>query len=204
MPRPGPKPGSKSAVSTVINEVVSSPAAFRKPKPRGPSNDDDPNRRDLADKLDDIIKDRREREPADPSGPPDPNAVPRGDRTKIQGNRENQRSLNRENESADAMARAGYDVEQNPPGKVNGKNPDYMIEGRYFDCYAPSGDKVNKIRDHISKKVKTGQADSIVLNMDDTKVSPAQLRAYMETHQIPNLKDVKIVQNGQAIDFFPF
>lgn len=33
--------------------------------------------------------------------------------------------LRRENESADTLARDGYDVEQNPPPKPNGKEPDY-------------------------------------------------------------------------------
>ena len=201
MPKAGPKSGSK-AESTVINKVISVDGVFRKPEPRkGGPRGSDPNVRALDDKIDEIIKDRL---PVGPSGSPDPNAVSRGDKTKIQGNKENQRSLRRENESADAMARAGYDVEQNPSGKPNGKNPDYMIEGRYFDCYSPSGGKVNKIRDHISTKVRTDQADSIVLNMDDTKASPADLKRYMETHPIPNLKDVKIVQNGQVTDFFPF
>ncbi len=45
--------------------------------------------------------------------------------------------LCRENESADTFAQHGYDVEQNPPPKPNGKEPDYKIEGEYFDNYAP-------------------------------------------------------------------
>ncbi len=51
------------------------------------------------------------------------------------------RGLMRENESAIILARAGYSVEQKPtvPGK---ENPDYKIEERIFDCYAPSTAKV--------------------------------------------------------------
>jgi hypothetical protein len=40
--------------------------------------------------------------------------------------------LRRENEWADVLAENGYDVEQNPPPKPNGKKPDYRIEGEYF------------------------------------------------------------------------
>lgn len=41
---------------------------------------------------------------------------------------ENQRSLKRENESADLLS-TDYDVYQNPTGNFGGKNPDYLING---------------------------------------------------------------------------
>jgi peptidoglycan hydrolase-like protein with peptidoglycan-binding domain len=63
---------------------------------------------------------------------------PTGRRTKIraQDDTSTKRSHQRENESADMLANAGYKVEQNPT--VSGtKKPDYLIEGRRFDCKAP-------------------------------------------------------------------
>ena len=65
-------------------------------------------------------------------------AKPTGERTvaKHAADSETKRGLGRENESADLLADAGYNVHQNP--KVTGdKNPDYLIEGRIFDNYAP-------------------------------------------------------------------
>lgn len=64
-----------------------------------------------------------------PSGKPDPGRKPRGRRTDAPTDKSIARGLQRENESADVLARHGYDVEQNPPSKPNGKEPDYLIEG---------------------------------------------------------------------------
>jgi hypothetical protein len=61
------------------------------------------------------------------------------------------RSIERENESAIILANAGYNVEQNPT--VSGdKNPDYRIEGRIFDCYAPSTKNFRNIIETIRGK----------------------------------------------------
>ncbi|MGH3896729.1 MAG: hypothetical protein ACRDTA_00460, partial [Pseudonocardiaceae bacterium] len=85
-----------------------------------------------------------------PSSPADPDAVPGGTRTTIPPNAGpvQVRSLNRENDSAEILARAGYDVEQNPsvPGD---KEPDYRIEGLIFDNYAPTTGNVRNIADRI-------------------------------------------------------
>jgi len=79
----------------------------------------------------------------------------------------------RENDSAVLLARAGYRVEQKPvvPGR---KEPDYRIEGRIFDNYAPSTSRARNIRrierveiwDLIRKdKVVAEQASRIILNL---------------------------------------
>jgi Contact-dependent growth inhibition CdiA C-terminal domain len=70
----------------------------------------------------------------------------------------------------------GFDVEQNPPPKPNGKEPDYKIEGEYFDCYAPDSNKLDNVRDQISRKVKLGQADRIILNLDDSPRSMDEIK----------------------------
>ncbi|MFG3339724.1 hypothetical protein [Glycomyces sp. NPDC048151] len=139
-----------------------------------------------------------------PSQTPDPNNTPRGEPTEVNGSPSNRRSLERENESAQTLAENGYDVEQNPPGKDNGKNPDYKIEGEYFDCYAPSRDDAGRIRDDISRKVKKDQAERIILNLDDSGLNPADLRSVLERRPVGNLQEVKIIKDGQVIDFFPF
>ena len=47
-------------------------------------------------------------------------------------------------------------VEENPPPKANGKRPDYRVEDRYFDCYAPSSSNLDNIRDMISDSSADG------------------------------------------------
>lgn len=140
-----------------------------------------------------------------PSLPPDPGRTPRGARTTpARPGKLQDRGRLRENESADVLARHGYAVLQNPPPRPNGKNPDYLIEGEYFDCYAPATPNVDEIRSKINRKVVSGQADRIVLNLDDTTVGVAELRQLLERRPITNLREIKVIKNGVVTDFYPF
>ena len=47
------------------------------------------------------------------------------------------RSLKRQIESGDLLARYGFDVTHEPGARPNGKQPDYVIAGTFWDCYAP-------------------------------------------------------------------
>lgn len=58
---PRPRSGSK-ADSTVINQVIDVDGVFRKPEPRGRSTNPDADVRNLDDKVDDLVKDRRREE----------------------------------------------------------------------------------------------------------------------------------------------
>jgi uncharacterized protein YukE len=139
-----------------------------------------------------------------PSGRPDPGRKPGGRRTNAHPTKKKDLPLRRENESADTLAREGYDVEQNPPPKPNGKNPDYKIEGEYFDNYAPSSNDLDNIRDQISKKVKGDQADRIVLNLDDCPRSIEDIRGILERKPVGDLKEILVVRDGKVIPFYPF
>jgi hypothetical protein len=139
-----------------------------------------------------------------PSGRPDPGRKPRGRRTDAHPQSKKDRPLRRENETADTLAAHGYDVEQNPPPKPNGKEPDYRIEGEYFDCYSPSSRNLDNIRDEVSGKVKEGQADRIVLNLDDCPRSVDELKAVLERKPITNLAQILVVKDGQVTPFYPF
>ena len=68
-----------------------------------------------------------------PSGTP--GGSPRGRPARIKPNdaAATRRALTRQNEAAEILARAGYEVEQNPPPLPNGKEPDYRVEGEYFE-----------------------------------------------------------------------
>jgi hypothetical protein len=76
-------------------------------------------------------------------------------------------ALQRENESATTLAKGGYDVEQNPT-VLGDKNPDYLVNGKIFDCYAPTTSNIRNIADRVETKVVRRQADRIVLNMTDS------------------------------------
>jgi Uncharacterized protein conserved in bacteria len=139
-----------------------------------------------------------------PSRKPDPHAKPRGKRTNAHPTRKKDRPLRRENESADTLAKHGYDVEQNPPPKPNGKEPDYRIEGEYFDCFSPDSGNVDQIRKGISRKVGEDQADRIILNLDDCPRSPDEIASVLRRKPIDGLKEIIIVKDGKVIPFYPF
>lgn len=139
-----------------------------------------------------------------PSGKPDPGRKPRGRRSDAHPTKKKDLPLRRENESADTLARHGYDVEQNPAPKPNGREPDYKIEGEYFDNYAPSSNDLDNIRDMISKKVKKDQADRIVLNLDDCPRPIDDIRDVLERKPIGDLKEILVVKDGTVIPFYPF
>jgi hypothetical protein len=139
-----------------------------------------------------------------PSRHPDLRARPRGTRTAAHPTKSRDRGKRRENESAEALAQHGYHVEQNPPPRPNGREPDYLVEGRYADCYAPNTGDLDNIRDQISKKVKGGQADRIVLNLDDYPGDTGDVAGVLRRKPIGGLKEVIVVRRGTVTPFFPF
>ncbi|WP_158853507.1 CdiA C-terminal domain-containing protein [Saccharothrix deserti] len=144
-------------------------------------------------------------EPTGPSRAPDPNAEPGGSRTEIdpKHDADTKRSLQRENESATTLARAGYDVEQNPtvPGP---KNPDYRIEGRIFDNIAPVTGSPRNIHSRIAEKVEDGQTDRVVVNLADSPVEVDRLRTQMRDWPIEGLKEVIVIdKNGNVVHLYP-
>lgn len=136
-----------------------------------------------------------------PAHPPDPSRRPSGPATTLDGDKT--RSLERENESAIVLARAGYDVEQNPSSSST-KRPDYRIQGEVWDCYAPQGSNTKNIRAGMRKKVRKEQAARIILNLDDCGASPAEIRAYLERDPIRGLEEIKIIHNGEVKQFYPW
>ncbi|WP_052720695.1 hypothetical protein [Actinoplanes rectilineatus] len=139
-----------------------------------------------------------------PSMPPGPGRRPRGDRTEAHPTKDTHRGLRRENESADVLVQHGYDVEQNPPTKANGTNPDYRIEGEYFDCYAPTSGNADKIRNKLSEKVSEGQASRLVLNLTDTSRTMEEVAAVLRRKPITGLEEILVVKDGRVTRFYPF
>jgi len=131
---------------------------------------------------------------------------PSGRPTKVrpQDDAATQRSLQRENESAETLARNGYKVEQNPGKQPNGRNPDYKVEGEIFDNYAPGpGKKPRGIWSEVENKVvEKQQTNRVVLNLDDWGGDTEALQTQFRDHPIPGLEQVLVVKNGQVSNLF--
>ncbi|MEG5034758.1 CdiA C-terminal domain-containing protein [Microcoleus sp. AT3-D2] len=103
---------------------------------------------------------------------------------------------------SDYLSKAGYNVEQTPT--VSGpKNPDYRIEGKIFDCYAPTNAKPGQITSRLREKVKLGQADRFVLNLDDTEVSLADIQANLTQYPPTEIQEIIFVRGGTIIYHWP-
>lgn len=135
---------------------------------------------------------------------PDPTRAPDGSRTAVRSNEsaENILALTREYESAQILARQGYQVTQNPrvPGAGGSgvKMPDYRINGHLFDNYAPNTSNVRNIWGRVQEKVQDEQARRIVLNLDDSGVSMEALQRQFRDWPIENLEQVLVIRNGQV------
>lgn len=136
---------------------------------------------------------------------------PKGDYEPEIGSSETKRSIRRQNESADTLAGEGFDLEMLPKQRdANGveipgvKNPDFKIDGKEFDAYSPKTGNPSQIRKKMSEKVSTGQADRIVLNLDDSPVEVDRVRDYLSVNPINGLEELVTIKNGEIRQLFPF
>ncbi|MET8698177.1 putative T7SS-secreted protein [Kitasatospora sp. NPDC004723] len=140
-----------------------------------------------------------------PSRGPDPNATPQGSTTRINPGDapENRLALQRENESAEILAKQGYHVEQNPsvPGP---KNPDYRIEGEIFDCVSPSSSSARNVGSRIEEKIQEGQTNRIVVNLADSPVDVAALKSQLHDWPIEGLHEAVVIdRQGNILHIYP-
>ncbi|MBF6465256.1 hypothetical protein IU427_08670 [Nocardia beijingensis] len=143
-----------------------------------------------------------------PSRDPHPAAAPSGPEAVVPvlgpgpvppGLRHAQRGLQRQNEAAFVLARAGFRVEQHPD-ESGARLPDFRIEGRIFDCYSPTTGKVSNICFEIRRKVNVKrQADRIVVNLADSAADPVELSLALRRHLIPNLREVLAIDRHGAV-----
>lgn len=124
-----------------------------------------------------------------------------GSQTKLPPNAtpENIRSLVRENESVKILSENGFYVEQNPV--TSGiKNPDYKINGEIFDNYAPSSGSIRNIWREVETKVEKGQANSVVINLADTKASVSDLQKQFSDWPVKGLDKIIVIdQSGKPM-----
>ncbi|WP_060535680.1 hypothetical protein [Paenibacillus bovis] len=117
----------------------------------------------------------------------------------------------RQNEAADLLAEKGYDIHMldeidggNGYGLKINKNPDFLIENKVFDCYAPEAKtSFDSITGNIKEKTKN-QAKHIVLNLDDypsENIDDLLKEIVRQTNPKANLKhldELIIVKNGEV------
>ena len=123
---------------------------------------------------------------------------------------EQKRGLARENESADILAREGFQVHQLKDGELSpadmqarrlnpSKNPDYMIEGNVFDGYAPRVGSPLSARDGIADKVGKGQTERVVVNLGDADITRAQLEDALRQKPVEGLIEAIVIgKDGQV------
>lgn len=150
--------------------------------------------------------------------------MPTGHPTRIEpdADAETRRSLELENSGAVTIARQGYQIQQNPTkaevararretGDIGNprKEPDYLLEGRVFDCYSPvTPDKaVRGIWFEAKRKVDRGQTQRVVVNLDDWRGNMSALRKQFADWPVQGLKEVKVItRDGHVaqIDLPPY
>ncbi|WP_161487903.1 contractile injection system protein, VgrG/Pvc8 family [Paenibacillus glacialis] len=142
-----------------------------------------------------------------PSRVPDPNAIPRGNPAKIrpQDDLATKRGRTRENEAAKILAKHGYDIEQSPNIPNTGKNPDFLIENKVFDCFSPDkGKSPRNIGSKVQEKVDSNQASRIVLNLADWEGYINALKKQFVDYPVKGLEEIIVIsKEGKAINFYP-
>lgn len=147
--------------------------------------------------------------------------TPAGQPTRINQSQDEsvRRSLSRENSGAEILAAGGYQIKQNPTceeialartetgdtGSTRSK-PDYLLEGRVFDCYSPAADKpVRGVWFEVENKVVVkNQTQRIVVNLQDWTGDMTALRQQFRDWPIDGLKEVKaITPDGDVVQIIP-
>ncbi len=146
-----------------------------------------------------------------------PGGTPLGRPTSIEPGEdaEVRRSLEMENSGAAVLADRGYRIQQNPTkaevaqarldaGDVGdpGKDPDYLLEGRVFDCYSPvkPHKAVRGIWTQHKIKVDDGQTQRVAVNLEDWRGDMAALRKQFADWPVQGLKEVKgITHDGDVV-----
>lgn len=156
---------------------------------------------DFAKYSDDVVVRKR----TEPSMPYDPNRVPGGQREPITPSMssEKKRGLMRQHQAADTLSQNGYAVEEHLPSNTK-KSPELTVEGNVFDVNAPTSDNVEQVRKGMSRKVREGQTDRIVLNLADTNVNVEDVKAILDRKPIQGLQEVIVItKDGDIVHILP-
>jgi len=90
------------------------------------------------------------------------------------------------------------------PSVEGRKNPDYLIDGKIFDNYAPITDNLRTIRDTIVKKIERKQTKNIILNLRDSKLTKLDIEILLMNDSVEGLEELWIVDRSGRIQYvFP-
>nr|WP_255658756.1 hypothetical protein [Actinoplanes sp. L3-i22] len=132
---------------------------------------------------------------------------------------EARRSTNRENEVAALLATSGYQIKQNPDDAEvararqehndNGKpekEPDYLLEGRVFDCYSPNpGTNPRNVWSEVRDKGEDGQTQRVVVDLKEWRGDMSALWQQFHDWTLPKVKEVKVITpDGQIAQIVPY
>ncbi|WP_238165217.1 DUF637 domain-containing protein, partial [Pseudomonas aeruginosa] len=106
------------------------------------------------------------------------------------------RSIDRQNEAAKSLARAGYDVEQLPNIKKNSANPDLKINGEFADVFSPRTNSPVSVLMTVTEKVEK-QAQNIVVNLADSPLTFKQIENALSVKPVDGLKSLYLLKDGQ-------
>ncbi len=126
---------------------------------------------------------------------------------------EARRSLNRENSVATLLAAEGYRTTQNPSKAevaearaINGdtgtpsSKPDYLLEGRVFDCYSPKPTTtVRNIWSYVEDKIQREQTQRVIVDLKEWKGDMADIGQQFHDWPITKLKELKIITPADKI-----
>ena len=149
-----------------------------------------------------------------------PGGSPDGRPTRVHAaeSKEAQRSIKRENSAAVIIAAKGYHIEQNPTPEAAAlarhasgdigrpdSRPDYLVEGRVFDCISPAKDtSLRAVWSGVRKKVRKEQTQRVVVNLEDWHGDMAALHKQFDDWPIERLKEVKaITPDGEIVQLVP-
>ena len=113
------------------------------------------------------------------------------------------RSIKSENDTADVLAKNGYDIEQNPSVEGTVKRPDYRIEGKIFDNYAPKTATPRSIWTAVLGKVEEEQTRRVVIDLDASRVDLMALGQQFRDWPIENLEQVLVVKGNAVVELWP-
>ncbi|MEO0460665.1 MAG: hypothetical protein AAF219_07465, partial [Myxococcota bacterium] len=135
-----------------------------------------------------------------------PEATPKGqpERHHEKNDNETRESIERQNSSADDLAKAGFDVEHRRKRK-EGSNPDLKVNGEIFDVYAPRfRTPVKNIRRSIHQKAQE-QSQRVIVNLDHCQVRPSAIRRELKDHAAkqPKLVEVLTIRKDHVTRVFP-
>jgi hypothetical protein len=149
-----------------------------------------------------------------------PGGIPTGSRTTIPSglHGEGRRALEMENSAAVILAEKGWRITQNPmpaavaqarheAGDVGSPatKPDYLLEGRVFDCYSPTNPTktVRGVWSYVrDEKVNKLQTQRVVINLEQWTGNLAALRKQFAEWPMDGLKEVKVITaDGDIVQF---